>query len=167
MEPALGRRRQADHRSSRHPHRQAAGQGLADARRPRAAVSARLRRRGNSPEDRELTSRLYGGDDRTRIRQELVLGVGGVKALRALGHHARRLSPERRPQRVCPARSDPRADARRRHERSTTPCAKSRSTPSSPRTRPCPPATTASTGGLIEEHLGPAARPAGHLATSN
>ena len=40
---------------------------------------------GNRPEDRELTSRLYGGDIRTRIRQELVLGVGGVKALRALG----------------------------------------------------------------------------------
>ncbi|MEX0711187.1 MAG: alpha-glucan family phosphorylase [Pirellulales bacterium] len=40
---------------------------------------------GNSPEDRELTSRLYGGDHRTRIRQELVLGVGGVRALQALG----------------------------------------------------------------------------------
>jgi len=40
---------------------------------------------GNSPEDRELTSRLYGGDHRTRIRQELVLGVGGVRAIRALG----------------------------------------------------------------------------------
>jgi starch phosphorylase len=40
---------------------------------------------GNSPEDRELTSRLYGGDERIRIRQELMLGVGGVKALRALG----------------------------------------------------------------------------------
>jgi glycogen phosphorylase len=40
---------------------------------------------GNSPQDRELTSRLYGGDERTRIRQELVLGVGGVRALRALG----------------------------------------------------------------------------------
>ena len=40
---------------------------------------------GNSPEDRELTSRLYGGDTRTRIRQELVLGVGGVRAIRALG----------------------------------------------------------------------------------
>ena len=40
---------------------------------------------GNSPEDRELTSRLYGGDERIRIRQELVLGVGGVKALKALG----------------------------------------------------------------------------------
>lgn len=40
---------------------------------------------GNSPEDRQLTSRLYGGDERTRIRQELVLGVGGMRALRALG----------------------------------------------------------------------------------
>lgn len=40
---------------------------------------------GNKEEDRQLTSRLYGGDERTRIRQELVLGVGGVKALRALG----------------------------------------------------------------------------------
>ncbi len=40
---------------------------------------------GNSPEDRELTSRLYGGDMRVRIRQELVLGVGGVKALAELG----------------------------------------------------------------------------------
>ena len=40
---------------------------------------------GNSPQDRELTSRLYGGNERTRIRQELVLGVGGVRALAALG----------------------------------------------------------------------------------
>lgn len=40
---------------------------------------------GNKPEDRELTSRLYGGDTRVRIRQELLLGVGGYRALRALG----------------------------------------------------------------------------------
>ena len=39
---------------------------------------------GNSPQDRQLTSRLYGGDERTRIRQELVLSVGGVRALKAL-----------------------------------------------------------------------------------
>jgi starch phosphorylase len=42
---------------------------------------------GNAPEDRELTARLYGGDNRVRIRQELLLGVGGVRALRALGIH--------------------------------------------------------------------------------
>ena len=40
---------------------------------------------GNSPEDRELTSRLYGGDGRIRIRQELLLGVGGFRALKAMG----------------------------------------------------------------------------------
>ena len=40
---------------------------------------------GNSPEDRQLTARLYGGDQRVRIRQELLLGVGGVRALHALG----------------------------------------------------------------------------------
>ena len=40
---------------------------------------------GNQPEDRELTSRLYGGDERVRIRQELLLGVGGMRALGAMG----------------------------------------------------------------------------------
>src|SRR5579863_9090789 len=40
---------------------------------------------GNAPEDRELTSRLYGGDGRTRIRQELLLGIGGHRALKAMG----------------------------------------------------------------------------------
>ena len=40
---------------------------------------------GNQPEDRELTARLYGGDDRIRIRQELLLGVGGIRALSAMG----------------------------------------------------------------------------------
>jgi glycogen phosphorylase len=39
---------------------------------------------GNAPEDRQLTSRLYGGDLRIRIRQELLLGVGGLRALKAL-----------------------------------------------------------------------------------
>ena len=46
---------------------------------------------GNSDEDRKLTSRLYGGDERTRIRQEMVLGIGGVMALQELGIQPRRL----------------------------------------------------------------------------
>src|SRR5205807_1563822 len=41
----------------------------------------------NSESDRSLTARLYGGDARVRIRQELLLGVGGVRALQALGIH--------------------------------------------------------------------------------
>ncbi|MGA9473885.1 MAG: alpha-glucan family phosphorylase, partial [Terriglobales bacterium] len=40
---------------------------------------------GNAPEDREMTSRLYGGDGRVRVHQELLLGVGGLRALTALG----------------------------------------------------------------------------------
>ncbi len=39
----------------------------------------------NHPDDRALLARLYGGDQRTRIAQEMVLGVGGVRMLRALG----------------------------------------------------------------------------------
>lgn len=40
----------------------------------------------NTPEDRKLTARLYGGDQRIRIRQELLLGVGGTRLLTALGY---------------------------------------------------------------------------------
>jgi starch phosphorylase len=39
---------------------------------------------GNTPEDREITSFLYGGDDKYRLKQEMVLGIGGVKILNAL-----------------------------------------------------------------------------------
>ncbi len=39
----------------------------------------------NAPGDRELSARLYGGDQQMRISQEVVLGIGGVRALRALG----------------------------------------------------------------------------------
>lgn len=40
---------------------------------------------GNTQEDRELTSYLYGGDKRYRIKQELILGIGGLRMLEALG----------------------------------------------------------------------------------
>jgi glycogen phosphorylase len=39
----------------------------------------------NSAEDRDVTHRLYGGDRITRIEQEIVLGIGGVRALNAMG----------------------------------------------------------------------------------
>lgn len=39
----------------------------------------------NSPADRALTSRLYGGDHETRIQQEIFLGIGGIRVLDALG----------------------------------------------------------------------------------
>ena len=39
----------------------------------------------NAPWDRELSARLYGGDRETRIQQEIILGIGGVRVLRSLG----------------------------------------------------------------------------------
>ena len=39
----------------------------------------------NTPEDRQITRQLYGGDIETRLQQEIVLGIGGVRVLRAVG----------------------------------------------------------------------------------
>ncbi len=39
----------------------------------------------NRAEDRDITARLYGGDHEMRIRQEILLGIGGIRALTALG----------------------------------------------------------------------------------
>jgi len=39
----------------------------------------------NAPDLRNITSALYGGDKETRIQQEILLGIGGIRALRALG----------------------------------------------------------------------------------
>ena len=43
---------------------------------------------GNDEDAREITARLYGGDRDVRIRQEIMLGMGGIRALRALDIHA-------------------------------------------------------------------------------
>ncbi|HEX2780771.1 MAG TPA: alpha-glucan family phosphorylase [Gemmatimonadaceae bacterium] len=40
----------------------------------------------NTPDDQRLTDTLYGGDGDYRLRQEIVLGIGGVAMLRALGY---------------------------------------------------------------------------------
>lgn len=40
----------------------------------------------NKAEDRAITAQLYGGDTHTRIQQEIILGIGGIRALRAVGH---------------------------------------------------------------------------------
>ena len=66
------------------------------------------------PQDRDITDSLYGGDHDTRIRQEIVLGIGGVRALKALGLAAHRLPHERGPLGVPGAGTDPDPDARSR-----------------------------------------------------
>ncbi len=42
----------------------------------------------NSYEDRSITHQLYGGDWENRLKQELLLGIGGIRALRMLGIHS-------------------------------------------------------------------------------
>jgi starch phosphorylase len=44
---------------------------------------------GNSAEDRRITDCLYGGDDRYRLKQEIVLGIGGVRILEALNFNVK------------------------------------------------------------------------------
>jgi len=39
----------------------------------------------NAPWDRELSARLYGGDRETRVQQEIILGIGGVRVLKQMG----------------------------------------------------------------------------------
>ena len=50
----------------------------------------------NFPAHRGITSELYGGGPELRLKQELVLGIGGWRLLAALGHPAGSLPPERR-----------------------------------------------------------------------
>ena len=50
----------------------------------------------NTPADRDITARLYGGDAAMRIRQEILLGIGGLRALQAVGIEPTCLPHERR-----------------------------------------------------------------------
>ena len=108
-----------------------------------------------APEDRELTSRLYGGDARVRIRQELMLGVGGFRALKAIGITPGVLHLNEGHSgfavleaiRCAHGGGGPGLRSGRFRAWLARWC--------SPRIRRCRPVTTASTADLIEEHLGP------------
>lgn len=58
-------------------------EGLSGGRQPVLLLDTDLNE--NMPEDRELTHYLYGGDATYRLKQEIVLGMGGVRLLQALG----------------------------------------------------------------------------------
>ena len=45
---------------------------------------------GNQPEDRKITDYLYGGDKAYRLKQEIVLGIGGARLLQVLGFRVRK-----------------------------------------------------------------------------
>ncbi len=110
---------------------------------------------GNAPEDRELTSRLYGGDGRIRIRQELLLGVGGFRALKAMGitPGVLHLNEGHSGFAVLEAIRDRMEEEG--HRLSTRPRRVSPAKSSSPRTRRFPPGHDRFNSGLMEEHLGP------------
>ena len=100
---------------------------------------------GNSPDGVAVTDRLYGGDEHHRLRQEIVLGIGGVRALRALGIAPDVFHMQRGPRRLPRPRAGPRARRRRpavRRRRRGGAAAAACSRP----TRPSPPASTASRG---------------------
>ncbi|MDH5440543.1 MAG: alpha-glucan family phosphorylase, partial [Candidatus Bathyarchaeota archaeon] len=44
---------------------------------------------GNAPEDRDITDFLYGGDNTYRLKQEIILGIGGIRMLKALDFNIR------------------------------------------------------------------------------
>ena len=97
------------------------------------------------PELRTVTDRLYGGDTEHRLRQEILLGIGGVRALRGARHRRRRCST---PTRATPASSASSASAElmvddgpRPSPRRSRRCGPAASSPPTPR---CPPASTAS-----------------------
>jgi glycogen phosphorylase len=65
----------------------------------------------NQDADRAITYQLYGGDITTRIQQEIVLGIGGVRAIRALGLQADGVAHQRGARRVHGAGTRPRMGA--------------------------------------------------------
>ena len=62
-------------------------EGLSGARQPVLLLDTDLEE--NGPVDREITHHLYGGDEAYRLKQEIVLGIGGLRLLRALGFDVR------------------------------------------------------------------------------
>ena len=100
---------------------------------------------GNAPEDRELTSRLYGGDGAHAHSPGAAAGRGRLPRAEGHGHYAGRVAPERRAQRIRGARGDPQPHGGRGHGLRSGGAARCRARWSSPRTRRCPRATTAST----------------------
>ena len=107
----------------------------------------------NDDELRAVTDRLYGGGTEHRIRQEILLGIGGVRALEAVGRRDPGVPHQRGPRRLPRSRADPEADHQRRPGVRTRRSRRSGPAPSSPPTRRCRPASTASPAELMERYF--------------
>lgn len=110
----------------------------------------------NSEEDRKLTARLYGGDQRTRIRQEIMLGIGGVRALAALGINPRVIHMNEGHSAFAPLET---IRQRMKHDGMSFDDALRETAAAGVFTThtPVPAGHDRFDGGLIEEHLGPQA----------
>ena len=100
----------------------------------------------NSPADRELTTRLYYSDLERRLQQEMILGIGGVRALRALGYQPAVLHMNEGHSAFL-AVWNASANLSKRVIRLSRRWKAHRHAPSSPRTRRCRPGTTCSRPG--------------------
>ena len=105
---------------------------------------------GNDEAARSVTERLYGGGGELRLQQEMLLGMGGVRALRLWSQTHRRPDPgrlprQRGPRRLPRGRADPRAREGRGDVFDEALEAVRSAPPSSRRTPRCPPASTVST----------------------
>jgi len=137
-----GREGRAGHRERRPRGRKGERLGVGGARREEPAVPSRHEHRGQPRPLRQITASLYGGDRENRIRQEILLGVGGIRALNALG-----ITPAVTHVNEGTARSSA-SSASRPREGSKLSFAEALQAvwapACSPRTRPCRPATSGS-----------------------
>ena len=148
-----------------HRHRvsraHAQGAGVDGPRRPYPPVPAGHQHAGEQRRRTvRITHQLYGGEREMRLQQELVLGVGGVRALRRAGPARHGLAHQRGP------RGLPAAGALRDFDAPGPRCSTARwswwpPARCSPRTRRCPRGTTFSTRPAGREVPGPAAAPMG------
>ena len=131
--------------------------------RSRLALRRRLdtRCRSTCSTSTSLTDALYSGDREHRIRQELLLGVGGVRALAALGLAADRLPRQRRPLGVPDDRARARSSSRAACDDGARARARPRARRSSRRTRRCRPATRSSATSSSLRYVGDLAARAG------
>ena len=126
------------------PGREVCVRDLAHPGRPGAALPARHQHPAEQRRRPQITARLYGGDHDMRIRQEMVLGIGGIRALQRPGQDADRLPHERGALGVLRPGAHPRADGGDQPRFRRGPRGRRGRHLSSPRTRRCRPATTSS-----------------------
>ena len=145
--------------SHRHAHRhdRARGSGRSRSAGTRCCCSTRTST-ATQPEDRELTARLYGGDERVRIRQELLLGVGGVRALDGAGHPPGVVHLNEGHSAFAALEMIRHRMEQRGHRRGRGDAPRVARRPSSRRTRRSRPGHDRFSAALVEEHLGPLAR---------